>query len=354
VGDLWVINSLAMPRPRLETYKYGMPGEANQPQAEAWVFDISSRKGTKIKTEAFKDQQMALNTAPITNLQREKQETASRWLAMDGNKLYFNRTSRDLKRIDVVEMDTVTSEPKIVASERSNTYIEIQPIRPIKTATGQTQFIHWSERDGWGHYYLYDNAGKMLKQIDTGEYQATEVEAVDEKSRTIFFNAAGREPGEDPYYTHLYSVNIDTGVTKLLTPGNFTHTAAMNDKATFFVDTWSRVNSAPESALFDALGNKVMDLEKADLSAMLAQGFKFPEPFMVKADDGITDLYGVMFKPFDFDETKKYPIIEYVYPGPQTESVDKAFSPRDWQQTLANVGFVVLVVGNRGGNPSRA
>ena len=354
VGDLWVINALANPRPRLETYKYGMPGEPNQPQAEAWVFDISSKKGTKIKTDAFKDQQMSLNTAPITNLQREKQETASRWLAMDGNKLYFNRTSRDLKRIDIVEMDTVTSEPKIVASERSNTYIEIQPIRPIKTATGQTQFIHWSERDGWGHYYLYDNAGKMLRQITSGEFQATGIEGVDEKTRTLFFNAAGREPGEDPYYTHLYSASIDTGAIRLLTPGNFTHTASMNDKSTFFVNTWSRVNAAPESALFDVLGNKVMDLEKTDLSDATAQGFKFPEPFMVKADDGITDLYGVMFKPFDFDDTKKYPIIEYVYPGPQTESVQKAFAPRDWSQTLANVGFIVIEVGNRGGNPSRS
>jgi dipeptidyl aminopeptidase/acylaminoacyl peptidase len=354
VADLWVINALANPRPRLETYKYGMPGEANQPQAEAWVFDIAAKKGVKVKTDAFKDQQMSLNTAPVTNLQREKGENSSRWLALDGNKLYFNRTSRDLKRIDVVEMDTITSEPKIVASERSNTYIEIQPIRPIKTATGQQQFIQWSERDGWGHYYLYDNTGKVLKQITTGEFQSTGIEEIDEKARTIYFNAAGREAGEDPYYTHLYSVNIDTGALKLLTPGNFTHNVSMNDKATFFVDTWSRVNTAPESALFDALGNKIMDLEKTDLSAAMAQGFKFPEPFVVKADDGITDLYGVMFKPFDFDESKKYPIIEYVYPGPQTESVDKAFSPRDWSQTLANVGFIVIEVGNRGGNPSRS
>jgi dipeptidyl aminopeptidase/acylaminoacyl peptidase len=128
----------------------------------------------------------------------------------------------------------------------------------------------------------------------------------------------------------------------------------MNDKGTFFVNTWSRVNAAPESALFDATGTKIMDLEKTDLTEAIAQGFKFPEPFTVKADDGITDLYGVMFKPFDFDDTKRYPIIEYVYPGPQTESVQKAFAPRDWSQTLANVGFIVIEVGNRGGNPSRS
>ncbi|TAK15864.1 MAG: S9 family peptidase, partial [Acidobacteria bacterium] len=354
VGDLWVINALANPRPRLETYKYGMPGEENQPQAEAWVFDIATKKPTKVKTEAFKDQQMALNGAPVTNLQREKQETEQRWLTLDGSKLYFNRTSRDLKRIDIVEADTATGESKTVIEERSNTYIELQPLRTLKTATGQTQLIHWSERDGWGHYYLYDAAGKLIRQITSGEFQCTGIESIDEKTRTLYFDAAGREPGEDPYYTHMYSVNIDTGAIKLLTPGNFTHSSSMNDKSTFFVNTFSRVNAAPESQLFDALGNKVMDLEKTDLSAALAQGFKFPEPFMVKADDGITDLYGVMFKPFDFDDTKKYPIIEYVYPGPQTESVSKPFSPRAWSQTLANVGFIVIEVGNRGGNPNRS
>lgn len=354
VADLWVINALATPRPRLETYKYGMPGEEHQPQEEAWAFDIATRKGVKLQTDAFKDQQMDLNTAPLSNLQREKQETESRWLTIDGSKIYFNRTSRDLKRIDIVEADTAAGTAKVIITERSNTYIEIQPLRSLKTATGATQLVHWSERDGWGHYYLYDDGGTLIRQVTSGEFQCLGITSIDEKTRTLFFTAAGREAGEDPYYVHLYSVGLDGGPVKLLTPGNFTHSASMNDKSTFFVNNWSRINAAPESALYDAAGTKVMDLEKTDLSAALAQGFKFPEPFMVKADDGITDLYGVMFKPFDFDDTKKYPIIEYVYPGPQTESVSKPFSPRDWQQTLANVGFVVIEVGNRGGNPNRS
>ena len=354
VADLWVINALSNPRPKLETYKYGMPGEENQPQEEAWAFDLATKKGSKLKTEEFKDQNIGLSTAPTTNLQREKQEAESRWLTVDGSKIYFNRVSRDLKRVDIVESDTATGESKVIIAERSNTYIETQPLRTLKTATGATQLIFWSERDGWGHYYLYDSAGKLIRQITSGEFQSAGIVSIDEKTRTLYFNAAGREAGEDPYYTHLYSVNIDTGGIKLLSPGNFSHTAAMNDKSTFFVDTYSRINTAPESVLYDALGTKVMELEKTDLSAAQAQGFKFPEPFMVKADDGITDLYGVLFKPFDFDESKKYPIIEYVYPGPQTESVNKVFSPRDWSQTLANVGFIVIEVGNRGGNPSRS
>lgn len=129
----------------------------------------------------------------------------------------------------------------------------------------------------------------------------------------------------------------------------------MNDANTYFVNNYSRVNATPKSALFTADGKKVLDLETADLSSLFATGYKFPQTFKVKADDGITDIYGVMYKPFDFDSTKKYPVIEYVYPGPQTEAVNKAFSRgMDRTDRLAQLGFVVITMGNRGGHPSRS
>ena len=351
VGDLWVINSLATPRPRLETYKYGMPGEANQPQAELHVFEIASRKQVKLSSDAFKDQQVSILTQPTTNIQREKGETTPRWLSGDPGKLYFTRTSRDLKRIDVVEADGSTGEPRIAVQERSNTYIEIQPLRLLN---GGKEFIHWSEKDGWGHYYLFDAAGKQIRQLTQGEFVTAGIVAVDEKNRFLYFHAVGREPGEDPYYQHLYRVHMDTGDLKLLTPGNASHSASMDDKAMWVVNNASRVDMAPESVLYDAAGAKVMDLEKTDVSALLSAGFKYPEPFSVKADDGITDLYGVMYKPFDFDPNKRYPIIEFVYPGPQTESVTKTFSPRGANVMLAQFGFIVIEVGNRGGHPQRS
>jgi dipeptidyl aminopeptidase/acylaminoacyl peptidase len=352
VADLWVINALANPRPRLETYKYGMPGEDSQTQVELHVFDIAGKKGQKMATDAFKDQQMGIATAPLTNLQREKQDTASRWLAPGSDKIYFNRTSRDLKRIDVVESDTVTGEPRTVVAERSNTYIEIQPLRLLQAGK---QAIHWSEKDGWGHYYLIDTTtGKTIRQITSGEFVGTGIVGVDEKTRTLYFTAVGREPNEDPYFAHFYRANIDTGEVKLLNAGNASHAPLLNDKATFFVNNASRVDMAPESALYDTMGTKVMDLEKTDVSALLEAGFKYPEPFAVKADDGITDLYGTMYKPFDFDPGKRYPVILFVYPGPQTESVTKTFSPRQANVALANVGFVVVEVGNRGGSPQRS
>ncbi|HEX6324162.1 MAG TPA: DPP IV N-terminal domain-containing protein [Vicinamibacterales bacterium] len=354
VGDLWVINALANPRPTLETYKYGMPGEANQPQAELAVIDIASRRLTPAKTAAFVDQQLSVSTAPVTAARRAREETEPQWAASGSGKLYFTRTSRDLKRIDIVEVDTATGESKPIIQERSNTYVELQPLRLIN---GGKELIHWSERDGWGHYYLYAADGTLKRQITSGEFVCTGIEGFDEKTRTLYFTAAGREAGIDPYYEHLYRVNVDTGDVKAVTAGStpmVTHNVSMNDKATHFVSTWSRVDVAPESALFDAAGGKVMDLEAADLTMLLGQGFKFPEAFHVKADDGITDLYGVMYKPFDFDPAKKYPVIAFVYPGPQTESVTKAFSPRQANVALAQLGFIVIEVGNRGGNPSRS
>jgi dipeptidyl aminopeptidase/acylaminoacyl peptidase len=170
----------------------------------------------------------------------------------------------------------------------------------------------------------------------------------------MFVNAVGREKGEDPYYQHLYRVNLDTGDMKLVNPGNGSHSASKTDKATFVVDNWSRIDMAPESVLYDSMGNKVMDLEKTDVSALLAAGFKYPEAFTVKADDGVTDLYGVMYKPFDFDSTKKYPLVEYVYPGPQTESVAKQFATSATEVALAQFGMVVITIGNRGGHPDRS
>ncbi len=351
VGDLWVINSLANPRPRLETYKYGMPGEPNQPQAELHVFEIASRKQTKLSSDAFKDQQISILTMPLTNVQREKQDTAPRWLGADPGKLFFTRTSRDLKRIDVVEADGSTGEPRVVVQERSNTYIEVQPLRLVN---GGKEVIHWSEKDGWGHYYLFDAAGKQIRQLTQGEFVTTGIVAVDEKNRWLYFHAVGREAGEDPYYQHLYRTHLDKGGITLLTPGDATHSASMDDKALWIVNNASRVDSAPESTLYDASGAKIMTLETTDVSRLLEAGYKYPEPFKVKADDGITDLYGVMYKPFDFDPNKRYPIIEFVYPGPQTESVTKTFSPRGANVMLAQFGFIVIEVGNRGGHPQRS
>jgi dipeptidyl aminopeptidase/acylaminoacyl peptidase len=178
---------------------------------------------------------------------------------------------------------------------------------------------------------------------------------VDEKNRVLYFTANSREPGENPYYDHLYRVNLDGSGLQLLNPGNYTHNAEMSDSYKYFVNTFSRVNTVPKSEIRDNTGKPVMELATADLKNLFAAGYKFPEPFKAKAADGITDIYGVMYKPFDFDSTKRYPLIEYVYPGPQTEAVNAAFSSKmDRTDRLAQLGFIVITLGNRGGNPNRS
>jgi dipeptidyl aminopeptidase/acylaminoacyl peptidase len=352
VGDLWVINVLANPRPTLETYRYAMPGEENQAQPELLVFDIATKGKVKVKAEAFKDQTLSVQTAARRNVDREKDyPPPAQWVSDTSDKLYFGRQSRDLHKFDLCVADTASGDVKVLIEERLNTYIDVEPLRLVN---GGKELIWWSERDGWGHYYLYDGDGKLKSQITSGEFTSVGIEGVDEKTRVLYFNACGREPNEDPYYAHLYRVNFDGTGLKLLNPGDANHSADADDNLKVFIDTSSRVNTAPVSELRDLTGNVLLKLETTDTSALVEAGYKFPEPFKVKADDGITDLYGVMYKPFDFDPAVKYPIIAYVYPGPQTESVTKTFSPRNGNVALAQLGFVVIEVGNRGGNPMRS
>ena len=364
VKDLWVINPLANPRPTLETYRYAMPGEENTPQSEIFIFDVKSKARVKIKAERFQDQTVNVATKPqrpVAGAGRGGGGGASgmqtpprpqEWLHDGSDKIYFTRLSRDMHRLDVCVADTATGEVRPLVEERLNTYIESKPLR---LAGNGSELIFWSERDGWGHFYLYDAAtGALKNRLTEGEFVTTSVESVDDKARVVYFTAAGREKGEDPYYTHLYRVGLDGTGMKLLNAGDASQSAIVSESNRYFVTNSSRVDAVPESILYDTLGNVVTKLETPDLSALKEMGFKFPEPFTVKADDGVTDLYGVMYKPFDFDEKRKYPVIAYVYPGPQTESVTKTFNPRNNNISLAQFGFVVIEVGNRGGHPTRS
>ncbi|WP_225874867.1 S9 family peptidase [Pedobacter hiemivivus] len=351
VKDLWVINNVAAGRPTLESYKYQMPGEKEAPITEILLFDFAAKSYKKLNTAAFKDQTVSVWGAPLLNKDRDNEFRPSIWLG-NNTKVYFQRTSRDLKRIDVCMVDIHTGIVTPLVDERFNTYVEVN--RPGLVNDGK-ELIHWSERDGWAHFYLFDGNGKLKNQITKGAFHCEEIINVDAKNRVLYFTANGREVKEDPYYVHLYRINFDGSGLKLLNAGDFDHAISMNDEAKFFVDNFSRVNTVPKSVLMDNNGRVVMNLETADLSLLMASGYKFPEPFKVKADDGITDIYGVMYKPFDFDPNKKYPVIEYVYPGPQTEAVNKAFTKSmDRTDRLAQFGYIVVTVGNRGGNPARS
>ena len=233
-----------------------------------------------------------------------------------------------------------------------NTY---QETRPIFVLQGGKELVQWSERDGWAHLYLYDEHGNLKNRITKGPWHVEQVLKVDEKTRTIYFTANGRNEDENPYYEHLYKVKTDGSGLQQLTKGDYFHQVEVDDEARFFVDNYSRVNTVPCADLLDTNGRKVMTLQESDFSQLKAAGYQFPELFKVKAADGVTDLYGVMYKPFNFDSTKVYPIIDYVYPGPQVEAVYYPFTRMSVRtDRLAQAGFIVISVGQRGGHPSRS
>ena len=349
VNDLWVIHNTREPRPTLETYKYAMPGEKEQPQSDLVHYSFDTRTLSNLPISTFKDQTLSLwSTTPPANT-RDDDFRPTTWLG-NATEFYFSITSRDLKRVDVLRWNLKTNQKEVVIEERSNTYIDFE-----KPELLGNELIWWSERDGWGHFYLYDKSGILKRQLTSGPYHTAGAARVDASLRKLYFTANGKEKGEDPYYEHLYSVSLDGGAAALLNKGDFNHEININDAASYFISNFSRVNSVPASALYDQNGAKIMDLETADLSQLLAAGYKFPEPFTFKADDGITDLFGVMYKPFDFDSTRTYPLVQYVYPGPQTESVNKSFGRgMDRTDRLAQFGFVVVTLGNRGGHPARS
>ena len=351
VKDLWVINSLSDPRPTLETYKYWLPGEKESETDELVLFDLTDRSHKVLPTEAFKDQSVSIWGEPFTAASRDDDWRSNKWLGTT-DQFYFSRTSRDLKKIQLCVVEVKTGNIRPLIEESLNTYVETR--RPGLVNNGK-ELIEWSEQDGWAHFYLYDGQGKLENQITSGPFHCEDIVGIDDKKRVLYFTANAKEKDEDPYFLHLYKVNFDGTGLKLLDQGNYNHMMSMDDSHQFFVDNYSRVNTVPQSVLYNNEGKRIMDLETADLSSLFAAGYKFPQPFTVKADDGITDLYGVIYKPYDFDSSKKYPLIEYVYPGPQTEAVNKSFGrSMDKTDRMAQLGFIVITVGNRGGHPSRS
>ena len=351
VKPLWVINVMAQPRPTLETYKYQMPGEKEAPIVHTYLFDMQSNTRKEIKTAAYKDQTISIQYKPMEQKQRDMEERFAVWQG-DNNRFFLTRSSRDLYRIDVCSYTIGEDSIVPIIKERMNTY---QETRPLKTLSGGKELIQWSERDGWAHLYLYDDKGNLKNRITKGPWHVEEILKVDEKARVIYFIANGKNKGENPYYEHLYRVNADGTGLKQLTKGDFFHRTEVDDDVRFVVDNYSRVNTVPNAVLLDNNGNKVMDIQESDFSQLFANGYKFPELFTVKAADGVTDLYGVMYKPYNFDSTKVYPIVDYVYPGPQVEATTYPFtrmSPRT--DRLAQAGFIVITVGQRGGHPSRS
>jgi dipeptidyl aminopeptidase/acylaminoacyl peptidase len=336
VKDLWVINTLKDPRPELETYRYAMPGDEFVPQNELWVFDVDSRKGVKIQTEKWKDQTFGIDLI-------KKRSDA----------LIFIRKDRTCAKIDVCLANTTTGESKVLFSETSEPYFNNEYTNLSVINEGK-DLIWWSERTGFGQLYLYDAEGNLKNSITSGNFVVGSVSRIDTLNREIYFEGYDHEPGINPNYALIYKAKLDGTGFQLVTPEDATHTISMPESSKYMVDNFSRVDLAPKSVLRDNKGAILMDLETMDMRRLLETGWQMPERFKVKAVDGVTDLYGELWKPFKMEKDRKYPIISYVYPGPQTESVSIRFTPTGGKnQSLAQLGFVVISVGHRGGSPKR-
>ena len=349
VKELWVINALSKPRPTLETYKYQLPGEPG-PLEEFYIFSMPDGGSKRFRVNAFKDQTTEIALRPRKHREVYDKYRSRVWMG-DNNSFYLSRGSRDLHRIDVCRVDLDGDSTRTLISERMNTYIEERQIRPV---SGGKQLIWWSERNGWANLYLYNADGTLVRNLTDGAYHVEDVLEVNEKEGYVLFSACGVNKDENPYQMHTYRVNLAGGPIRQLDMDDMDVDATASDDGRWVVGNCSRVDYAPEAWLIGRDGKRTL-LEKADLSLLYAAGYKMPERFKVKAADGITDLYGAMYKPFDFDSTKVYPIIDYVYPGPQVEANNISWS-KGMVRTdrLAQVGFIVITVGNRGGHPNRS
>ncbi len=345
VRDLYLVDALAEPRPKLAAYAYPMPGEDLQ-VTETWVFRLKDRSMKRLRLDKWKDQMVMALTFPTEEI---------------SNKMRFLRRDRLQRNMELCEIDLDTNEVKVLISESTEVGFIESPatvgdfkgylMRYIKPGG---DFIWFSERSGWGHYYLYANDGTLKHELTSGPWRAMALVDVDEKAGKIWIQGVGREEGQDPYFIHHYEVSLDGKRIQLLDPGDGNMKTSLSPSKKYAVASLSRPDVAPSAQLLDDQGRVIMDLERTDMSRLLSTGWKFPEMFKVKAGNGITDIYGTMYKPYDFDPKKKYPIILYVYPGPQLEAVTKGFTTNNRNQRLAQLGFIVIEIGNRGGHPYRS
>jgi dipeptidyl aminopeptidase/acylaminoacyl peptidase len=322
-------------RPIAFTYVYPLPGES-LPKAEPVIFEVATGKRIPLQSDAI---EMEFQGGPSFD-----------W-SKDSKRVLFGTNGRAYKSAELHEVDASTGASRVLVQESSQTNIDpganfAQPIRD------GAEVLWGSERDGWNHIYLYDaKTGNLIRQVTKGEWAVRSIVSVDEKAGQVYFLAAGREAGEEPYQAHLYRINLDGNGLKLLTPEKADHSVVVSPDHEYFVDSYSRPDLPTKVVLRRASdGSTVMPLEEADASAVLKIGWKYPEAFAGKAADGKTDIYGIIWRPSNFDSRKKYPVIEQIYTGPQGFFVPKTFGRGLFNstQSVAELGFIVVMIDGRG------
>ena len=332
--DMWVINSLTYPRATLTTYKQRQPGEPRR-YSETWLYDITNDCCKCLVSGKNKDIEAQFMT----------------W-SQDNNTIYLLEKEIDQLSAKIQAYDAKTGEfLKTIIEEDPGGIVITKNLIPVP---GTTELLWWSRRDGHGHYYLYDEQGNLKMQVTQGDFNVKEIVTFDEENGLLYFMANGSQKDINPYYEFLYQLNIMSGQCTLLTPENANHSVYFSPDMTYFVDTFSRPDMPHKTVVRDCPGNLIMELEQPSIKELQNLNWVMPEVFTVKAADRKTDLWGVMWKPFDFNLEKKYPIITFVYPGPQFNYVPTTFFTEPNNVHLAQYGFIVIMCGTRGSSYDRS
>jgi dipeptidyl-peptidase 4 len=358
VRHMYLVNTAAG-HPQLESWAYPLAGDENVTMIERVIIDVAKRKVVRLKMPP--DQHRSSLCDDVSCAGGHGWDDVQ-WSA-DGTHLVFVSTSRDHKQEWLRVADASSGNMREVMSETATTYYESADSLGVakdkvnwRYLSQSNEVLWFSERDNWGQLYLYDLAtGKVKNQVTHGDGDVTQLVHVDEKARVIYFLAVGKEADRDPYFASLYRVNFDGTGMKLLTPENANHNVTMAPDGRSFVDVASTPETPEITVVRDVDGNPVMNVAQQDISKLRAAGWKPLTPITVKARDGKTDLYGFMFKPTNFDPAKRYPIVDHVYPGPQTGSCGSrsfASSHRD-NEALAELGFIVVCIDGMG-TPGRS
>jgi dipeptidyl aminopeptidase/acylaminoacyl peptidase len=343
VGEMYLVKT-NVGHPELKAWKYPLPGDSVIQMIHHVVIDVDAKQVIRLKMPADPHRGTIGDNITMADYN---------W-SPDGSQLVVASTTRDHKASWLSLADAKTGDVKKLFEEKVATHFE--SVTGWRVLWGTKEIVWYSQRDDWGNLYLYDlTTGALKNRITTGEGPVNSIVRIDEPTRTLFYTAMGREKGQDPYLHHLYRVGLDGKNATSLTPDDGDHTAQLSADGKWIVDTYSKADAPPVVNLRDGAGKLVMPLEKADISKLLATGWKAPIPFSVKAADGKTDIYGQLFRPSNFDPSKKYPIINNAYPGPQTGSVGgRMFSAAHGdRQALAELGFIVVTIDGRG-TPGRS
>ena len=350
VGDMYLV-STEVGHPTLEAWKYPLPEDSVIFRISRVVIDVDARRVVRLQMPP--DQHRATLCDHVRC--RGGGWADVEWSA-DASQLAFVSTSRDHKLAQLRVADPETGNVRDVMEERVETFFESGNGRVNWHVLAESNEVIWySQRSDWGHLYLYDlETGQLGSQITSGDWNVLQLLRIDEENRTLYFTGAGREPG-DPYFQYFYSVGMDGSDLTPLTPDSANHAIALSPSGDYFVDAYSTPVEPPVTVLRDSDGDIVLSLEEADISGLVAGAWQAPTPFQVKARDGETDLYGLMYRPTNFDPSRSYPILNYLYPGPQSGSVgSRSFNAsRGDKQAIAELGFIVVEV-DAMGTPMRS